>query len=117
MVLLSERTDLVGALAKLGGDTDPSRVILETKSTNTHENAIYGASLLRPTPQERWLLVTGALHMPRALASFEKAGFRIEPWPVYGATSEASIVPSAMHEWIGLISYRVLGRTKQLFPM
>ena len=48
-VLLSERTDLVGALAKLGGGIDPSRVILETKSTNTYENAIYCASLVRPT--------------------------------------------------------------------
>lgn len=116
-VLLSEQTDLVGALAKLGGGIDPSRVILETKSTNTYENAIYCASLVRPTRQERWLLVTGALHMPRAVASFQKAGFRVEPWPVYGATSEASMVSSAIHEWIGLVAYRLLGRTGQLFPM
>lgn len=116
-VLLSEQTDLVGALAKLGGGIDPSRVILETKSTNTYENAIYCASLVRPTQQERWLLVTGALHMPRAVASFQKAGFRVEPWPVYGATSEASMVSSAIHEWIGLVAYRLLGRTGQLFPM
>ena len=116
-VLLSERTDLVGALAKLGGGIDPSRVILETKSTNTYENAIYCASLVRPTSQEHWLLVTGALHMPRAVASFEKAGFHVEPWPLYGTPSEASMVSSAIHEWIGLIAYRLLGRTKQLFPM
>lgn len=116
-VLLSERTDLVGALAKLGGGIDPSRVILETKSTNTYEDAIYCASLVRPTSHERWLLVTGALHMPRAVASFQKAGFQVEPWPVYGTTSEASMVSSAIHEWIGLIAYRLLGRTKQLFPM
>ena len=116
-VLLSEQTDLVGALAKLGGGIDPSRVILETKSTNTYENAIYCASLVHPTSRDRWLLVTGALHMPRAVASFEKAGFHVEPWPVYGATSEASMVSSAIHEWIGLIAYRLLGRTKQLFPM
>ena len=116
-VLLSERTDLVGALAKLGGGIDPSRVILETKSTNTYENAIYCASLVRPTSPERWLLVTGALHMPRAVASFQKAGFQVEPWPVYGTASEASMVSSAIHEWIGLIAYRLFGRTKQLFPM
>jgi uncharacterized SAM-binding protein YcdF (DUF218 family) len=64
-----------------------------------------------PTYITRWLLVTGALHMPRAVASFEKAGFRIEPWPVNGATSEASMVSSAVHEWIGLIAYRLLDRT------
>ena len=116
-VLLSERTDLVGALAKLGGGIDPSRVILETKSTNTYENAIYCASLVRPTSPEHWLLVTSALHMPRAVASFQKAGFQVEPWPVYGTASEASMVSSAIHEWIGLIAYRLFGRTKQLFPM
>ena len=116
-VLLSEQTDLVGALAKLGGGIDSSRVILETKSTNTYENAIYCASLVHPTPWDRWLLVTGALHMSRAVASFEKAGFHVEPWPVYGATSEASMVAAAVHEWIDLIAYRLLGRTKQLFPM
>jgi uncharacterized SAM-binding protein YcdF (DUF218 family) len=116
-VLLSEQTDVEGALAKRGGGIDPSRVILETKSTNTYENAIYCAAIVRPRPQERWLLVTGALHMPRAVASFQKAGFHIEPWPVYGATSQASMVSSAIHEWVGPIAYRLLGRTRQLFPM
>jgi uncharacterized SAM-binding protein YcdF (DUF218 family) len=110
-VLLSEQTDVEGALAKLGGGIDRSRVILETKSRNTYENATYCAALVQPTPQQRWLLVTGALHMPRAVASFHKAGFRIEPWPVYGGTSEVSMVASAIHEWIGLIAYRLLGRT------
>jgi uncharacterized SAM-binding protein YcdF (DUF218 family) len=110
-VLLSEKTDVEGALAKLGEGIDPSRLILETKSSNTYENATRCAALIQPTSQQRWLLVTGALHMPRAVASFEKAGFRIEPWPVNGATSEASMVSSAVHEWIGLIAYRLLDRT------
>ena len=50
--------------------------------------------------------------MPRALASFRKAGFHVEPWPIHDdAASELSMAASAMHEWIGLIAYRVLGRT------
>ena len=107
-LLLSEQTDITGALTKLGGGINPSRVILETKSTSTYENAIFGAALVRPQAQDRWLLVTGALHMPRALASFRKAGFHVEPWPIHDdAASELSMATSAMHEWIGLIAYRV----------
>ena len=50
--------------------------------------------------------------MPRATASFRKAGFHVEPWPIYDdASSELSLAASAMHEWIGVIAYRVLGRT------
>jgi uncharacterized SAM-binding protein YcdF (DUF218 family) len=116
-VLLSEQTDIQGALAKLGGGIDPSRIILETKSKNTYENAIFSASLVAPQRHERWLLVTGALHMPRAVVSFQKAGFHVEPWPVYDAVSEASMVSPAMHEWLGLVASRLLGRTAQLFPM
>ena len=44
-ILLSENTDIEGALTKLGDGIDPSRLILETKSTSTYENAIFGAAL------------------------------------------------------------------------
>jgi uncharacterized SAM-binding protein YcdF (DUF218 family) len=111
-ILLAEHTDITGALTKLGRGIDPSRVILETKSTSTFENAIFCATLVKPKAQDRWLLVTGALHMPRALASFQKAGFQVEPWPIYNdAPSERSLVASAVHEWVGLVAYRFLGRT------
>jgi len=116
-VLLSEHTDIQRALAKLGGGVEPSRVILETKSKNTYENATFCASLVQPKPQELWLLVTGALHVPRAVAAFQKAGFHVDPWPVYDAACEASMISPAIHEWLGLVAYRLLGRTGQLLPM
>jgi uncharacterized SAM-binding protein YcdF (DUF218 family) len=115
-VLLSEQTDAKGALAKLGGGIDLSRIILETKSKNTYENATFCASLVAPKSHERWLLVTSALHMPRAVASFKNAGFDVDPWQVYDALSEASMVSPAIHEWLGLLAYRLLGRTGQLLP-
>ena len=116
-VLLSSETDLDKALAKLGGGIHPSRVILEMKAKSTYENASFCASLVKPKPQDRWLLVTGALHMPRAVASFRRAGFEVEPWPVYDALSQASMISPAIHEWLGLVAYRLLGRTGQLLPM
>ena len=45
------------------------------------EEARFCAELVNPTPIQRWLLVTSALQMPRALA--RAAGFNVEPWPVY----------------------------------
>jgi uncharacterized SAM-binding protein YcdF (DUF218 family) len=117
-ILISESTDIAGALLKLGGGIEPSRVILETKSRNTYENAIFGSSIVAPKPEDRWLLVTGALHMPRAVASFEKAGFHVEPWPLHdGAAAGVAMLSPALHEWLGLLAYRLLGRTSQLFPM
>jgi uncharacterized SAM-binding protein YcdF (DUF218 family) len=111
-ILLSEDTDITGALTKLGGGLDPSRVILETKSTSTYENAIFCAALVKPQAQDRWLLVTDAVHMPRAIASFQAAGFHVEAWPMHdSAASELSLAASAVHEWVGLVAYRLLGRT------
>ena len=117
-ILLSTHTDIAGALSKLGGGLDPSRVILEGESTNTYENAVFGATLVKPQPQDRWLLVTGALHMPRAMGCFQSAGFHVEPWPIDDDdVSERAVVASAKHEWVGLVVDRLLGRTAQLLPM
>jgi uncharacterized SAM-binding protein YcdF (DUF218 family) len=115
-VVISYQTDIVGALLWLGGGIDPSRLIVETKSENTYQNAIFCALLVHPKPRERWLLVTSALHMSRAAASFRKAGFEVVAWPVYDGVSQAALVSPALHEWLGLVAYRLLGRTGELLP-
>src|SRR5690606_9328229 len=43
----------------------PERIVLEGKSRNTHENAVFLRDLLEPQPADRWLLVTSAWHMPQ----------------------------------------------------
>jgi len=116
-VLLSDKTTMAGALAQLGGGVDPSRIELETRSRNTYEDARFCADLAKPTLQQRWLLVTSAVHMSRALASFRAAGFDVEPWPVYDdGLPEMVRFTQAIHEWLGLLVYRALGRTDRLFP-
>jgi uncharacterized SAM-binding protein YcdF (DUF218 family) len=37
---------------------------------------VYSAALLKPKPNEWWLLVTIAPHMPRAVGCFRAAGFQ-----------------------------------------
>jgi uncharacterized SAM-binding protein YcdF (DUF218 family) len=105
------------------------RVMLESKSRNTTENAIFTKELMRPKPGERWLLVTSAQHMPRAVGCFRQAGFPVEAYPVswragrrvrfyvsdsFGAGLNR--LDLAVHEWLGLIVYRMLGRIGELLP-
>ena len=58
------------------------RILLETASRTTAENAIMLRTLLAPKQGEHWLLLTSAFHMPRAIGAFRKAGFEVEAYPV-----------------------------------
>ena len=58
------------------------RITAEEQSRNTIENAVFSRLIAEPKPGERWLLVTSAFHMPRAIAVFRAAGFPIEAYPV-----------------------------------
>jgi uncharacterized SAM-binding protein YcdF (DUF218 family) len=108
----------------------PDRITLEGTSRTTYENAVFSRQLVSPKPGERWLLVTSAFHMPRSMGAFRAAGFDVEAYPVdwrsRGWIDAASPFDSlssglgrtdaAMHEWIGLLTYRLTGRSKELFP-
>lgn len=109
---------------------DPSRLVLENESRNTFENAQFTRRLVEPKPGETWLLVTSAFHMPRSMGLFRKVGFDVTPWPVDYRTSgregvslfvdnpvdSLQTTTLAVREWIGLIAYRLAGRTDQLVP-
>jgi len=106
-----------------------SRLTIERESRNTVENAEFSKKLVNPKPGERWLLVTSAYHMPRSIGLFRKAGFAVEPYPVdwrVGKLDELFIINMAMdglsrtdvaiREWLGLVAYRLNGKTDALFP-
>lgn len=67
-------------------------LLLEDQSRNTHENAIYTAQLLQERALDRVLLVTSALHMPRALATFRAAGVNAVPAP-----TDFEVIPEPSH--------------------
>lgn len=99
------------------------RLLLEGQSRNTAENARLSRELAAPAPDETWVLVTSAFHMPRALRSFEAAGWTgLVPWPVDYRTSafadgmgwnlirNLQVLNTAIREQVGQIAYRLSGR-------
>lgn len=106
------------------------RVLLEDKSLNTWQNANFTKVLVDPQPGERWLLVTSAGHMPRAVGCFRRAGFDVVAYPVdyrtqgkddafapFKSVSEGlRRVDAAVREWLGLVVYRLTGRSSAFFP-
>jgi uncharacterized SAM-binding protein YcdF (DUF218 family) len=107
-----------------------SRLILETESRNTYENVENLRKLVTPGPDETWLLVTSAFHMPRSMGLFRKAAFHVLPWPVDYRTSgnegigvmrdnpadSLQTTTMAIREWLGLIAYKFVGRIDSVFP-
>jgi uncharacterized SAM-binding protein YcdF (DUF218 family) len=126
------RTEADGArLLFLGLGLPEHRLVLEDKSRNTVENAVFTRRLVDPKPGERWLLVTSAWHMPRAMGVFRKAGFQVEAFPVdflssgeqadylrpyRKAARGLDIADDAFKEWAGLLAYYLAGYTDTLFP-
>ena len=94
------------------------------ESRNTYENALEIKELRAAAPFDTALLVTSALHMPRALATFQKAGL-----PVVASSTDVRVIhkaertifdwlpdseyldltTKALKEWIGFWAYGVRG--------
>jgi uncharacterized SAM-binding protein YcdF (DUF218 family) len=58
-------------------DVPPSATLMENESLTTQQNGEYTAQLLKEKQAEQVLLVTSALHMPRAMAIFRKQGVNV----------------------------------------
>lgn len=96
----------------------PGQLVIDSASTTTFENARMAAELLQPRPDQVWILVTSAFHMPRAVGTFRRAGFRVIAWPVYHAIDDSSrpVGFFVLKELVGLIVYRLLNRSQSLYP-
>jgi uncharacterized SAM-binding protein YcdF (DUF218 family) len=106
------------------------RILVEDRSRNTIENAVFSKRIAQAMPGERWLLVTTAYHMPRAVGAFRKVSFAVEPYPVdwrtngradllrpfQAVSSGLQRTDTAVREWVGLAVYWLTGRSSALFP-
>ena len=109
---------------------DPKRVTFEQRSWDTCDNARNTRNLVDPRPGETWVLVTSAMHMPRAVACFRAVGWdAIVSYPdayravpgldrprAFRIVDNLQLFDEALHEWVGLAYYHVTGRTVELFP-
>ena len=104
----------------------PARdILVEAYSRNTRENALYSAQLLNDRyPDQRFLLITSAFHMRRALACFQKVGLPVDTYGVdlrsdeFQYTPDLLLLPSAsaldgwevvVREIIGMTVYKMVG--------
>lgn len=105
-------------------------IIVEKLARDTHEHAVNLEPVFATNGIHRVLLVTSAMHMPRAVASFRKScpgieftpapcDFRVvdgQPRPWYRSLaaciptpSQLNIFTDAAHEYLGLVKYYFKG--------
>jgi uncharacterized SAM-binding protein YcdF (DUF218 family) len=101
------------------GGVPANMVWTEERSHSTHENALYGAEILRKQGIHSIVLVVDAQSMPRAEACFRKQGFAVTPAPSSFCELDLhEILPSwraiernerTLHETLGWAWYRLRG--------
>lgn len=114
------------ALMKKALETDfgVQTLLLEEKSKTTFENAMFAKKVLKDKSLSKFLLVTHAYHMPRAMWCFEDVGLSpiAAPTVFYKRNSSVSeiyqYIPNAgalkqsrnaLHEYIGMFWYKYIG--------
>lgn len=101
-------------------------ILVENRSQTTYENAVESARMLQERGLQTIILVTDAVHMPRAVRVFRAQGLKVVPSACNHRATEfrfnpaTEILPSpvsakmlleAAHEWVGLIWYTLKGWT------
>lgn len=99
-------------------------IIIENKSRNTYENAVFVKNIIGVDSSRTDLLITSGYHMKRSIACFKKQGFIIQPYPsdlISGPRKyvfDHLFIPNfrsfeiwyvLIHEWIGYFAYWING--------
>jgi uncharacterized SAM-binding protein YcdF (DUF218 family) len=100
-------------------------LLIEDRSSTTHENALLSGDILTGRGISKIILVTSASHMPRGQRCFRALGFQVVPAPCDYRTARSSwslsdfLLPNpeaatavelAAHEWLGMAWYWLCGR-------
>jgi uncharacterized SAM-binding protein YcdF (DUF218 family) len=119
----SEADLMADALAEYG--VARTRIRREGASRTTAENA----ALLRVEADAgAFILVTSAFHMPRSVGALRARGVRLVPapcdwrvdrgetWMDFNASENLKRLDTAVKEYVGLVAYRVAGKSAAWFP-
>lgn len=124
----SEAEGIRDILVASGVDT--ARIAFDRRALGTVAQVRGVLELIGPDRGEIWWVLTSAYHMPRSIGAFRKAGFdpvafptdfrRIPPFdPLYlfpRVSDGLRMTDIAAREWIGLLAFRLAGRTDEVFP-
>ncbi len=106
----------------IGLGVPEGKILVEDKSLNTEQNALYTKQLLQKYNFKRPVLVTSAFHMRRAVLDFNKIGVNMTPYPTDYKTNTnfkfkaAMFIPSAskildtsiiIKEYLGILALRM----------
>jgi uncharacterized SAM-binding protein YcdF (DUF218 family) len=112
--------ETMAAVARLLG-VNPDKMVLESKSQDTGQQSNFVQAIIH---DDRCVLVTSAIHMPRAMRVFEQKGVKPIPAPTdfgdwmrkengpdqfFPRAEELHKVEAAFHEYLGLLWARVTG--------
>ena len=112
----------VRALLRRSGVPDLA-IFIEDRSRNTRENALESSQIIARHGWRTLLLITSAVHVERALGCFRDVGVTPDVLPAErtagrlereGWLPRRQAIPvtrAALHEFIGRITYRVMGYT------
>jgi uncharacterized SAM-binding protein YcdF (DUF218 family) len=115
--------DMMKRLLLLAGVPEED-IIVENRSLNTYQNALFSRPILDSLGEGRFLLITSATHMRRAVACFEGRGIEVQPYAVQKKVGNRRweldylLAPDIsnfgkwqqlVHEWAGFVSYKLRG--------
>jgi len=105
-----------------------NNIYFEYKSRNTYENILYSKKIINPKKNEKWIIITSSFHMLRAMKVSDKLEWSLIPYPVdyrtannfsgfrfsFNLLNNINNFDLALHEYVGLVSYYLLGRTNEI---
>ncbi|MGE0108547.1 MAG: YdcF family protein, partial [Bdellovibrionales bacterium] len=84
--------------------------------------AVLSNKLVKPQKGQKWILLTSAYHLPRAVSAFEKEGWQVLPvasdfftdgavhfMPSFNLAYQFRLIHMAAHEYVGLVGYWCMG--------
>lgn len=103
---------------------DTAKVVYEDQSRTTSENLINSKNKIHPKPDETWLLITSAAHMPRAMGVAQQLGWGLIPYPVdyrgpgrylwvtqkFDVLDNFYLADLALREMLGIAAYKMNGK-------
>ena len=119
---ITPMAEVMGDVAKEWG-VEPEDIVLETKAKDTKDHPIYVKEIVG---KDRFVLVTSASHMPRAVALFGKHGMDpipapteymvkkreggVKPGMFFPGTGSLEKTGRAIHEYLGMVWAWVRGQ-------